>query len=164
MDDCINWRTHTVSVIWTIVNIYKFSFTLFSTCENVVQPRHDKVEEYCPRCRCRYERRNTKLIAGIVVSLIVLTALLAAYALFLQVLEPLLDRSRIIPRRNHLPVYLFTYSLFLFFSCIFLFSWKILLDFCLYCSYFLFNFVIVVWRAGESHAYAFCRRISWIAQ
>lgn len=55
------------------VNLYKIFFiclaftSYFSKCEYVVIPQADdyvreKEKEFCPRCECKYERRNTTTI------------------------------------------------------------------------------------------------------
>ncbi|KAG8194251.1 hypothetical protein JTE90_024580 [Oedothorax gibbosus] len=68
-------------------------------CEGVVMPQADeflraKEKEFCPRCECRYERRNTTTIFVVVIIIIWLISLLTVYMLFLMCLDPLLNKRR----------------------------------------------------------------------
>jgi len=71
-------------------------------CEEVVIPLirdilgtdilQGKEGEFCPRCNCRYSRRNTTIIQVIVIIVIWIVSLLIIYMLFLMCLEPLLNK------------------------------------------------------------------------
>ncbi|XP_054716202.1 uncharacterized protein CG1161-like [Uloborus diversus] len=68
-------------------------------CEGVVMPQADdyvrvKEKEFCPRCECRYERRNTMTIKVVVIIIIWVISLLTVYMLFLMCLDPLLNKRR----------------------------------------------------------------------
>lgn len=68
-----------------------------SKCEFVVLPKYaDKIrgkeQEFCPRCECKYENRNTSVIKVVVVMVIWVISLLVVYMLFLILLEPLLNK------------------------------------------------------------------------
>ena len=77
---------------------------LCSKCEEVVTPLPEKLGEFCPRCVCKYEARNTKVVVVVVLLLIVALAFLSAYTLFLQVLEPVLNRAPLFAPRTRLLV------------------------------------------------------------
>ncbi|GAB6030357.1 tmem9 domain, member B [Chamberlinius hualienensis] len=65
------------------------------TCERVVMPMVDprvKEQEFCPRCTCRYESRNTTTIRVVVIIVIWIISLLVIYMLFLMCLDPLLNK------------------------------------------------------------------------
>ncbi|XP_048006075.1 uncharacterized protein CG1161-like isoform X2 [Leguminivora glycinivorella] len=67
-------------------------------CIEVVLPRlgdfKGREAEYCPRCECKYETRNTTVIKVVVITVVWLTALLLVYAGFLTCLQPLMRRKR----------------------------------------------------------------------
>lgn len=68
-----------------------------SNCEGVILPRiaariNGKEQEFCPRCECKYENRNTSVIKVVVVMVIWVISLLVVYMLFLILLEPLLNK------------------------------------------------------------------------
>jgi len=67
-------------------------------CEYVVMPTigdpNVKEGEFCPRCECRYERRNTRTIRVCVILLIWVIAVLTLYMGFLRCLDPLLNKRR----------------------------------------------------------------------
>lgn len=67
-------------------------------CEGVVLPQAMDIKgresEFCPRCKCRYERRNTTTIRVLVILIIWVVSLLTVYMLFLMCLDPLLNRRR----------------------------------------------------------------------
>lgn len=78
-------------------------------CEGVVMPHvdtdlRDKAAEFCPRCECKYEIRNTMTIRVCVILLICVVALLTLYMAFLRCLEPLLNKRRggIVKYEEHL--------------------------------------------------------------
>ncbi|KAK2717480.1 hypothetical protein QYM36_006304, partial [Artemia franciscana] len=63
-------------------------------CTNVVLPQVGqdivgKEQEFCPRCQCRYESRNTTTIKVVVIIVIWIISLLVIYMLFLVCLDPL---------------------------------------------------------------------------
>lgn len=53
-----------------------------------------KAKEFCPRCECRYESRNTTTIRVVIILIIWVVSLLVVYMLFLMCLEPLLNKRR----------------------------------------------------------------------
>jgi len=66
-------------------------------CEEVVVPHIRKIldgkeGEFCPRCSCKYNKRNTTIIQVIVIIVIWVVSLLIIYMLFLMCLEPLLNK------------------------------------------------------------------------
>ncbi|XP_031640775.1 uncharacterized protein CG1161 isoform X2 [Contarinia nasturtii] len=67
-------------------------------CDGVVLPRlKDKIPlskgpEFCPRCECKYENRNTAIIKVVVIIVIWVISLLVVYMLFLICLDPLLNK------------------------------------------------------------------------
>lgn len=67
-------------------------------CEGVILPQatdiRGKESEFCPRCKCRYERRNTTTIRVLVILIIWVISLLTVYMLFLMCLDPLLNRRK----------------------------------------------------------------------
>lgn len=68
-----------------------------SDCENVIMPRiADKIKgkerEFCPRCQCKFENRNTSIIKFVVILVIWVISLLVVYMLFLICLDPLLNK------------------------------------------------------------------------
>lgn len=72
-------------------------FFHFSNCEGVILPRvqkdlEGKEQEFCPRCECKYENRNTAIIQYVVIIVIWVISLLVVYMLFLICLDPLLNK------------------------------------------------------------------------
>lgn len=65
-------------------------------CDSVILPKvgdlHGKEKEYCPRCECKNETRNTTIVKVVVTIVIWITSLLVIYMLFLICLEPLLNK------------------------------------------------------------------------
>uniref|UniRef100_U5EEX9 Putative conserved plasma membrane protein n=1 Tax=Corethrella appendiculata TaxID=1370023 RepID=U5EEX9_9DIPT len=66
-------------------------------CDNVILPRltqklNGKEREFCPRCECKYENRNTTIIKVVVIIVIWIISLLVVYMLFLIILDPLLNK------------------------------------------------------------------------
>ncbi|KAG5677177.1 hypothetical protein PVAND_006958 [Polypedilum vanderplanki] len=66
-------------------------------CDSVILPKYaDKIkgkeQEFCPRCECKYENRNTTVIKVVVIIVIWIISLLSIYMLFLNLLEPLLNK------------------------------------------------------------------------
>jgi hypothetical protein len=51
-----------------------------------------KEQEFCPRCECKYENRNTTVIKVVVIIVIWIISLLCIYMLFLMCLDPLLNK------------------------------------------------------------------------
>lgn len=71
--------------------------TLFSNCDGVILPRLEqdlkgKEQEFCPRCECKYENRNTTIIKVVVIIVIWVISLLVIYMAFLIILDPLLNK------------------------------------------------------------------------
>lgn len=66
-------------------------------CESVVIPKisdhiKDKEKEFCPRCECTYEYRNTTIIKVVVIIVIWVISILVIYMAFLIILDPLLNK------------------------------------------------------------------------
>lgn len=66
-------------------------------CDNVILPQvgdeiKGKEQEFCPRCECKYESRNTSIIKYVVIIVIWIISLLVIYMLFLICLDPLLNK------------------------------------------------------------------------
>lgn len=66
-------------------------------CVGVILPRIgdklvNKEKEFCPRCECIYENRNTTIIKVVVIIVIWIISLLACYMAFLSCLDPLLNK------------------------------------------------------------------------
>lgn len=72
----------------------------FSNCDGVILPKLEKLnihiagkeQEFCPRCECKYENRNTSIIKVVVIIVIWVISLLVVYMLFLICLDPLLNK------------------------------------------------------------------------
>lgn len=69
----------------------------FSNCDGVILPHLEgkikgKEQEFCPRCECKYENRNTAIIKVVVIIVIWVISLLVVYMLFLICLDPLLNK------------------------------------------------------------------------
>jgi len=67
------------------------------TCDAVVLPKvrsilNGKEGEFCPRCDCKHESRNTTIIKVVVIIVIWIVSLLMIYMLFLMCLDPLLNK------------------------------------------------------------------------
>lgn len=68
-------------------------------CDNVVLPNlHEDIKgrekEFCPRCDCKYESRNTTTIKVVVILVTWVISLLVVYMGFLLCLDPLLNKRR----------------------------------------------------------------------
>ncbi|XP_045463475.1 uncharacterized protein CG1161 isoform X2 [Harmonia axyridis] len=68
-------------------------------CMDVVIPKianqlNGKEGEFCPRCECKYENRNTTIIKVVVIIVIWIIAALVVYMAFLIVLDPLLNKRK----------------------------------------------------------------------
>lgn len=66
-------------------------------CDGVILPRvgdeiKGKEQEFCPRCECKYENRNTTIIKVVVIIVIWVIMLLVVYMGFLICLDPLLNK------------------------------------------------------------------------
>jgi len=66
-------------------------------CANAVLPQikgslNGKEKEFCPRCECKHESRNTMTIKVVVIIIIWIISLLVVYMLFLMCLDPLLNK------------------------------------------------------------------------
>ncbi|KAK4007918.1 uncharacterized protein CG1161 [Daphnia magna] len=75
-------------------------------CTNVVLPRvgddiKGKEKEFCPRCECKYESRNTTTIKVVVIIVIWIISLLVIYMLFLVCLDPLLNKKTTTQYQEH---------------------------------------------------------------
>ncbi|XP_076035900.1 uncharacterized protein CG1161 [Oratosquilla oratoria] len=71
-------------------------------CDHVVLPKiaddiKGKEMEFCPRCECKYESRNTFTIKVVVIIVIWIISLLVVYMGFLLCLDPLLNKRRAQP-------------------------------------------------------------------
>ncbi|KAI1307982.1 Proton-transporting V-type ATPase complex assembly regulator TMEM9 [Halotydeus destructor] len=67
-------------------------------CDGVVLPQltpdvQGKAKEFCPRCECRYESRNTTTIRWVVTLIIGVIVCLVVYMGFLMLLDPLLHKG-----------------------------------------------------------------------
>ncbi|CAH1179014.1 unnamed protein product [Phaedon cochleariae] len=66
-------------------------------CDGVILPRIGqyiigKEQEFCPRCECKYENRNTTIIKVVVIIVIWVISILVIYMAFLIILDPLLNK------------------------------------------------------------------------
>lgn len=67
-------------------------------CEVVMIPivadklNGNEIREFCPRCECKYENRNTTIIRYVVIIVIWVISILVVYMLFLIILDPLLNK------------------------------------------------------------------------
>ncbi|KAJ8940529.1 hypothetical protein NQ314_010690 [Rhamnusium bicolor] len=66
-------------------------------CDGVILPRISKEilgkeQEFCPRCECKYENRNTTIIKVVVIIVIWVISILVIYMAFLIILDPLLNK------------------------------------------------------------------------
>ncbi|CAG9781762.1 unnamed protein product [Diatraea saccharalis] len=63
-------------------------------CKGVILPRDgaEITEEFCPRCECKYENRNTTIIKVVVIIVIWVIMLLVVYMGFLICLDPLINK------------------------------------------------------------------------
>lgn len=66
-------------------------------CEGLVLPRivdqlNGREQEFCPRCECKYENRNTTIIKVVVIIVIWVIMLLVVYMGFLICLDPLINK------------------------------------------------------------------------
>ncbi|ENN79825.1 uncharacterized protein CG1161 [Dendroctonus ponderosae] len=51
-----------------------------------------EMREFCPRCECKYQNRNTTIIRYVVIIVIWVISILVVYMLFLIILDPLLNK------------------------------------------------------------------------
>lgn len=78
-------------------------------CDGVILPRlskknisiEGKEKEFCPRCDCKYENRNTTTIKVIVTIVIFVISILVVYMLFLFLLDPLLNKRMKLNYQEH---------------------------------------------------------------
>ncbi|KAL0902131.1 hypothetical protein ABMA27_000075 [Loxostege sticticalis] len=66
-------------------------------CAGVIIPRDGpeilgREQEFCPRCECKYENRNTTIIKVVVIIVIWVIMLLVVYMGFLICLDPLINK------------------------------------------------------------------------
>jgi len=65
-------------------------------CDGVILPKlslaEGKAQEFCVRCDCKYENRNTTIIKVVVIIVLWIISLLVVYMLFLICLDPLLNK------------------------------------------------------------------------
>ncbi|XP_054159454.1 proton-transporting V-type ATPase complex assembly regulator TMEM9-like [Oppia nitens] len=69
-------------------------------CDYVVLPQldatmQDKAKEFCPRCECKYESRNTSTIRFVVIFIIGIISFLVVYMAFLSLLDPLIHKHSV---------------------------------------------------------------------
>lgn len=69
----------------------------FSNCDGVILPRIGKEilgkeQQFCLRCECKYENRNTTIIKVVVIIVIWVISILVIYMAFLIILDPLLNK------------------------------------------------------------------------
>ena len=62
-------------------------------CQTVVKPNEKIAKEFCPRCDCHYETRNTKTIQVVIIIIICVISMLVVYMVFLLCLDPLMGRK-----------------------------------------------------------------------
>lgn len=62
-------------------------------CQTVVKPPEKNEKEFCPRCDCHYETRNTKTIQVVIIIIICVVSMLVVYMVFLLCLDPLMGRK-----------------------------------------------------------------------
>ena len=62
-------------------------------CLTVVNPEEKIAKEFCPRCDCHYETRNTKTIQVVIIIIICVVSMLVVYMIFLLCLDPLMGRK-----------------------------------------------------------------------
>lgn len=79
------------------INIFLNYGIFFSTCDMMVLPKigkeiAGKEQEFCPRCECKYENRNTTIIRVVVIIVICVISTLVIYMAFLIILDPLLNK------------------------------------------------------------------------
>ena len=70
-------------------------------CDFVVLPKLEKdvlekAKEFCPRCECKYESRNTSIIRFVVLFIIGIISFLIIYMIFLMILDPWIHKRKII--------------------------------------------------------------------
>ncbi|KAM3968481.1 proton-transporting V-type ATPase complex assembly regulator TMEM9 [Aphomia sociella] len=68
-------------------------------CDGVILPRvgdeiKGREQEFCPRCDCNYETRNTTVIMVVVIIVLWLLMLLSVYMGFLICLDPLIKKKK----------------------------------------------------------------------
>lgn len=68
-------------------------------CDFVVLPQltpevQDKAKEFCPRCECKYESRNTAIIRFFVIFIIGIISFLVVYMIFLMILDPWIHKRK----------------------------------------------------------------------
>ncbi|XP_026762463.1 uncharacterized protein CG1161-like [Galleria mellonella] len=68
-------------------------------CDGVILPRvGDDVkgheQEFCPRCECKYETRNTTIIMVVVIIVVWIQVLLTVYMVFLKCLDPFIKKGK----------------------------------------------------------------------
>lgn len=69
-------------------------------CDGVIIPRvgneikgHEL--EFCPRCECKFETRNTTVIMVVVIMVLWVLTLLSVYMGFMMCLDPLINKRRV---------------------------------------------------------------------
>lgn len=72
-------------------------FANCSNCDGVILPKIGKEilgkeQQFCLRCECKYENRNTTIIKVVVVIVIWVISILVIYMAFLIILDPLLNK------------------------------------------------------------------------
>jgi len=72
-------------------------------CDYVVLPQldvdiQDKAKEFCPRCECKYESRNTSTIRFVIIFIIGIISFLVVYMAFLSLLDPLIHKHSVATR------------------------------------------------------------------
>ncbi len=68
-------------------------------CDFVVLPQltvevQGKAKEFCPRCECKYESRNTAIIRFFVIFIIGIISFLVVYMIFLSLLDPWIHKRK----------------------------------------------------------------------
>lgn len=75
-------------------------------CDGLVLPQltsdvQGKAKEFCPRCECKYESRNTTTIRWVVTLVIGVIVCLVIYMGFLMLLDPLLHKGKAVLSAGH---------------------------------------------------------------
>ncbi|CAB3226449.1 unnamed protein product [Arctia plantaginis] len=52
-------------------------------------------QEFCPRCECKYETRNTTIIMVVVIMMLWVLTMLSGYMGFLMCLDPLINKRKV---------------------------------------------------------------------
>lgn len=95
--DLIETKKCLIKICFNLFFVPFYWCTIFSNCDEVILTKvgdiiKGKEQEFCPRCECKYENRNTAIIQVVVIIVIWVISLLVVYMLFLICLDPLLNK------------------------------------------------------------------------